>query len=217
VHTREIDATDLAELDLFMRLSLIGEQSQGRDKGLTARIASAYVLDGEDAARSLAGRGEHAEETAARVIAFMRAVRTERSRGWRVGFDLHGKAMESSHLDSPEITRAQFEWTGRVPGATAVRITEYTDTRTSAVADVDRLPHDDYHHAPEVPGAHEVHRFYRFDAEGPAVLPDAAAVARTREWMRIHRPRRYALPLLLLDTVRVVVAREVGPDQVTPL
>ena len=217
--TLEIDATDLAELDTFLRLEIIGEQSQGRDKGLTARIAASYVYDGEDMARRIAREwgGDAVQETTDRVIAFMQAIRTERIRYWSISHDQYGKTFDTTMMDSPYTVRSQYEWAGRQPKTTGVRITEYTDTLTSFPADADRLPRDESHRVPEVPGAHEVHRFYRFDNAGPAVLPDAAAVASTREWLRIHRPRRYALPLLLLDTVRTVVAREVGPDQVTPL
>ncbi|TDT93313.1 hypothetical protein EDD99_8122 [Streptomyces sp. 846.5] len=217
--TYAFDATNLAELDRFLRLEIIGEQSQGMDKGRTARIATAYVFDGEDMARRVAREwgGDAAQAVADRVITFMEAIRTERSRYWKVGFDLHGKHFEGTAMDNALTVRAQHEWVERRAGATGVQITEYTATLTSAVADADRLPRDESHQAPDVPGAQEVHRFYRFDGVGPAVLPDAAAVERTREWLRLHRPRRYALPLLLLDTVRTVVARPVDHDQVNPL
>lgn len=163
--TYAFDATNLAELDRFLRLEIIGEQSQGMDKGRTARIATAYVFDGEDMARRVAREwgGDAAQAVADRVITFMEAIRTERSRYWKVGFDLHGKHFEGTAMDNALTVRAQHEWVERRAGATGVQITEYTATLTSAVADADRLPRDESHQAPDVPGAQEVHRFYRFD------------------------------------------------------
>jgi hypothetical protein len=219
LHTLDTDVTDPAELDRFVRLAIIGEQSHDPARSLSARIATAYVLNGEDDARQAAGYegGDDVTATTARVIAYMRAIRTERIRYWSVSYDQNGRTFTGTRIESPYTVRAQHEWAARQPGVTAVRITEYTDTLTSVPVDADALPRDEDHQAPHVPGAHEVHRFYRFDNAGPAALRDAAAVALTSSYLRASRPRRYHLPALLLDTIRVVVARPVDHDQVTPL
>ena len=214
-----LDVTKPEELAALVKLAFIAEQSHAHNS-LSARLARSVVLDGEESAWLLAyfEGGEHCVRTVERVMAFLRAVRTERFRSWKVSYDQHGKEFTGSALADVHTTRAQHEWTVRRFGPDAgARITEYTDTLFSVPADPDRLPRDERHQAPTVPGAHQVHRFYRFDGEGPAALPDAAAVAYTRQHLYDARPRRYALPPVLLDTVRVVVARPVDVDQVAPL
>lgn len=217
--THDLDVTNPADLDVFVRLAFIAEQSRDAARSLSGRLATAVVTHGEDAARAEARYqgGDHAARTVERVISFLRAVRTQRSRYWAVGYDAHGTAYHGSML-SAEAVPAQHEWVVNRFGAESVRITEYTDTLTSVPADPDALPRDEDHQAPTVPGAHKVTRYYRFNGEGPAALPDAAAVAYARQHLYAARIRRYALPPLLLDTVRVVMARPLtGPDQVTRL
>lgn len=214
----DLDMTEPAHLDMFVRLAFIAEQSHDPVRSLSARLATTVLTHGEDIARAEAYNqgSDTAARTVERVIAFMRAVRTERSRYWSVSYDHHGKEFTGTMLHAPGVP-AQHEWAVARFGAESVRITEYTDTLTSAPADPDALPGDEHHQTPEVPGAYKVTRFYRFDGEGPAALPDAAAVAYTRQHLYTARPRRFALPPLLLDTVRVVMARPVDVDQVAPL
>ncbi|WP_435137326.1 hypothetical protein [Actinacidiphila sp. bgisy144] len=214
--TPDLTAPHVAEH--LVRLAFINEQSR-TPTSLSAQWARTVLTSGDEVAWMLAyvEGGKTGIQVAERVIAFMRAVRTERFRYWTVSYSVFGKDRTGSVMAEARTARAQHEWAARRPGADDVRITEYTDTLVSVPVDPDRLPRDEDHRPPAIPGAREVHRFYRYDGEGPAVLPSAAAVARARRHLLAVRPRRYALPPVLLDTVRVVAARTVAPDEITPL
>lgn len=214
--TLELDMNNPAELDMFVRLAFIAEQAHDPARSLSARLATTVLTHGPDTARADAQyeASETGARVAERVISYMAAIRTARVRYWSVSYVEHGHNRRGSMIESPETTRAQYGWAVERFGADAVRITEYTDTRTSVPVDPDALPRDDRHQAPAVPGAHQVTRFYAFDGEGPAALPDAAAVALARKHLRGIRRQRFALPPVLLDTVRVVMAREVTAAEV---
>lgn len=217
--TLELDMNNPAELDMFIRLAFIAEQAHDSARSLSARLATTVLTHGPETARADAQyeAGETGARMVERVISYMTAVRTARVRYWSVSFMMHGHMRRGAMIQSPETTRAQYEWATRQPAADAVRITEYTDTLTSVPVDPDALPRDDRHRAPAVPGAHQVTRFYAFDGEGPSALPDAAAVALARKHLRGIRRRGFALPPVLLDNVRVVMAREVTAEEVAPL
>ncbi|MFP8908366.1 hypothetical protein [Streptomyces atacamensis] len=216
--TVELDMMNPADLDMFMRLTLITEQTHDPARSLSARLAATVLTHGPDIARAEAQQaGDTGARVVERVISYMAAVRTARARYWAVSFKAHGYERSGAMIQTPERTRAQYGWAVERFGAEAVRITEYTDTLTSVPVDPDSLPRDDRHQAPAVPGAHQVSRYYAFDGEGPAVLPDAAAVALARKHLRSVRRRPFALPPVLLDTVRVVMARDVTADEVAPL
>ncbi|MDJ0344262.1 hypothetical protein QMK19_29065 [Streptomyces sp. H10-C2] len=213
------DLHDPQQLDEFVRLAFIAQQSRDSQRSLHARIATTAVTLGEAAARVEAyfEGGEFAAEVANRVITFLDAVRTKRTRYWQVEYVIQGKGFRSSKMHTGETARAQYEWAGRLPGAEQVTITECTDTLTYFPANVEVLPREQDRPAPDVPGAYQVHRFYKYDGEGPAVLPDGAAVRRAHAHLYDGRPRRYALAPRLLDVIRVVMTRPVDVDQVTPL
>ena len=215
----ELDMSNPAELDMFVRLALIAEQPRHSARSLSSRIATAMLTHGPETARAdaLYEAGETGARIAERVISYLAAVRTARLRYWTVSYVMHGRECTGAHIQSPETTRAQYEWVVRRFGAEGARITEYTETLTSVPVDPDALPGDNRHQPLTVPGAHLVTRFYEFDGEGPAVLPDAAAVAHARKRLREFRPRAFALPPVLLDTVRVVIARDVTTDEVASL
>ncbi|MFC8671007.1 hypothetical protein [Streptomyces sp. NPDC057199] len=214
--TLELNMMNPAELDMFVRLAFIAEQAHDPARSLSARLATTVLTHGPDTAR--ADAQYEASETGARVvervISYMTAIRTTRVRYWTVSHVMNGQERTGAMIESPETTRAQYEWAVKRCGADAVRITEYTDTLTSVPVDPDALPRDDRHQAPAVPGAHLVTRFYAFDGQGPAAIPDAASVALARKHLRGIRRQRFALPPVLLDTVRVVMAREVTAAEV---
>jgi hypothetical protein len=220
VTTLELDMMNPAELDMFVRLTFIAEQTHDPARSLSARLAATVLTHGPDTARADAQyeAGEASARIVERVISYMLAIRTTRVRYWSVSYVINGQERKGAMIASPETARAQYEWAARRDAITAVRITEYTETLTSVPVDPDALPRDDRHQAPAVPGAHKVTRFYVFDGEGPAAIPDAAAVALVRKNLRPGiRRQRFALPPVLLDTVRVVMAREVTTDEVAPL
>ncbi|MFM9625329.1 hypothetical protein ACKI14_46345 [Streptomyces turgidiscabies] len=215
----ELDMKNPADLDMFIRLVLIAEQAHDPARSLHAQLATTVLTHGPDIARADAYNhgGETGARVVERVISYVSAIRTTRVRYWTVSYVMNGHERTGAMIESPEKTRAQYEWAARRFGADAARITEYTDTLTSVPVDPDALPRDDRRRAPSVPGAHRVTRFYAFDGEGPAAIPDAAAVALARKHLRAARPRRFALPPVLLDTVRVVMTRAVTIDGVAHL
>lgn len=217
--TLELNMHNPAELDMYVRLAFVEEQAGHLAHSLSARLARVMLTYGPDTARADARyeAGDTGLRVAERVISYLAAIRTERSRYWSVSFTDHGREQKGSMIQTPERTRAQYAWAVDRFGSDAVRITEYTDTLTSVPVDPDDLPRDDRHQAPSVPDAHQVTRFYRFDGEGPAALANAAAVAYARQHLRAARHRSFTLPPVLLDTVRVVMAREVTRDEVQPL